>query len=74
MSYLKPIPFEIKSVVKNTFEIPFGVKIIKAPDVWEDSNKGAGVVVAVLDSGCQVDHPDLKGRINDTHNFIDKII
>ena len=69
MNYLNLIPFEVESIVKNTYEIPFGVKMIKAPEIWNDSKKGAGVVVAILDSGCQVGHPDLKGQVIGGKNF-----
>ncbi|MCF6796740.1 hypothetical protein L1M59_11470 [Bacillus sp. ET1] len=32
--------------------IPKGVKMIGASEIWEKENKGEGVVIAVLDSGC----------------------
>jgi len=31
---------------------------------------GSGVVVAVIDSGCDINHPDLKGNIIGVHNFV----
>lgn len=44
---------------------PWGIRRIKAPDAWGIS-KGQNVKVAVLDSGIDLDHPDLKvaGGIN----------
>ncbi|EOP29569.1 MULTISPECIES: S8 family peptidase [Bacillus] len=63
MKQMSLIPFEVQSMVKNTYEIPFGVKMIGAPEFWEESDKGRGIVIAVLDSGCDINHPDLKERI-----------
>ncbi|WP_255298255.1 S8 family peptidase [Brevibacillus dissolubilis] len=69
MSDFRLIPYEIESVVTDIKEIPEGVKMIKAPEIWEEGHKGNGVVVAVIDTGCQTDHPDLKGRIVGGKNF-----
>ncbi|NEE28408.1 S8 family serine peptidase, partial [Streptomyces sp. SID7982] len=42
---------------------------IGAPAVWKRGLKGEGVKVAVLDSGVDENHPDLKGRILESRNF-----
>ena len=44
-------------------QIGWGVKKIKAPEAWGLGSQGEGVVVAVLDSGVNVHHPDLAGNI-----------
>lgn len=63
------IPFEIEAIAENTSEIPQGVAMIGAASQWAVGNKGAGVVVAVIDTGCQTDHPDLQRQIIDGANF-----
>ena len=35
---------------------------VRAPDVWDQGDTGGGVVVATLDSGADVTHPDLESR------------
>lgn len=69
MNEMSLVPFEIKEVIDQFTEIPEGVKLMKAPEVWSESKKGSGVVIAVLDTGCQKDHPDLEDRIIGGRNF-----
>lgn len=61
--------FKVMSIVENTTEIPKGVSMIKAPEFWSKGDKGEGVVIAVLDSGCDCEHIDLKDRIIGKYNF-----
>jgi major intracellular serine protease len=63
------IPFTVQEVKETADTLPYGIKKIEAPCVWETGEKGKGVVVAVLDTGCDVNHPDLKERIIATRNF-----
>ncbi|TCP30575.1 type II signal peptidase [Scopulibacillus darangshiensis] len=70
MSEVRLIPFEVDEVVEQSQEVvPTGVELIEAPDIWKAAEKGKGVVVAVIDTGCESDHPDLKGRVIDGKNF-----
>ena len=51
--------------------IPDGVKMIKAPEFWEKGRYGEGIVIAIIDTGCDINHPDLHDRIVGVKNFTD---
>ncbi|XAK52721.1 S8 family peptidase [Bacillus atrophaeus] len=72
MADFRLIPYTVESVIEDVKEIPAGVKMIKAPEIWDVSDKGSGVVVAILDTGCDPTHTDLKERIIDGKNFTDQ--
>ncbi|MFQ3546677.1 S8 family peptidase [Halobacillus rhizosphaerae] len=69
MSEAKLIPYRIEEVMEAPSEVPEGIQLIEAPALWERTEQGKGTVVAIIDTGCQTDHPDLKGRIIDGKNF-----
>jgi subtilisin family serine protease len=53
----------------NRGEIPWGVARLKAPSAW-DYTEGAGVRVAVIDTGIDSSHPDLNGKVDGGYNAI----
>ena len=46
------------------FDLQWGHDAVNAPEAWEAGYRGAGVRVAVLDGGFDLDHPDLAPNIN----------
>lgn len=49
--------------VPDTGDNNWGVDAVNAPEVWEQGYTGEGVVVAVLDTGVDRNHEDLKNNI-----------
>lgn len=50
-------------------EIPTNILTIGTQFKWRKGFSGKGIVVALLDSGCDTNHPDLKERIIGGYNF-----
>ncbi|WP_079504232.1 S8 family peptidase [Mesobacillus jeotgali] len=67
---VRVIPYKVIEESEEIKEVPQGVELIQAPKLW-DRTKGKGVKVAVLDTGCESTHPDLKDRIIGGRNFTD---
>lgn len=73
MGNAKLHPFTVQEVVTNAQElIPQGVQFIHAPAQWATGNTGKGVVVAVIDTGVDYNHPDLKANIIGGKDFTGK--
>lgn len=69
MSKVGLIPFTIQTVLKDTKIIPPGIKLVGAPNSWEQGYFGNGNVIAVLDTGCDSSHFELQNQIIDVYNF-----
>jgi major intracellular serine protease len=68
--YVRVIPFKVIRQEEEVMEVPKGVDLIQAPKMWNET-KGKGIKIAVLDTGCDLSHDDLKDRITGGRNFTD---
>jgi major intracellular serine protease len=66
---MKLLPFELKAIQNTAPVMPYGIKQIGAPEIWEKGEEGEGVVVAILDTGIDTTHPDLRDQIIGGRNF-----
>ncbi|MEK4969950.1 S8 family peptidase [Cytobacillus sp. FSL R7-0696] len=67
---VRVMPYTVNDQVTDVNETPQGIQLIQAPEIWKET-KGKGMKVAILDTGCDMDHPDLKARIIGGRNFTD---
>lgn len=69
----KLLPFERTDIYgidyNNQQIIPWSISQLGVEKVWSKS-QGEGVLVAVVDTGCDLDHPDLKDNLVDGYDFI----
>lgn len=78
MDKARLVPFNIEEesnealnnylITQNGY-IPTGVNMINAPIMWQKGFKGEGITIAVIDTGCVMNHPDLKENIIGGKNF-----
>jgi subtilisin family serine protease len=54
-----PVDGELRDLVEDTAELTWGLQVTNVAAVAEG---GAGITVAVLDTGLDLDHPDFAGR------------
>ena len=67
------IPFIINKEIRGvSAKATYGVEMIKAKSIWPEAQKGAGVRIAVIDSGCDINHESLKNNIAGVRNFTDE--
>ncbi|TDN36893.1 peptidase S8 and S53 subtilisin kexin sedolisin [Hymenobacter sp. UV11] len=52
------------------FPLQWGATAIEAPEAWNTGNQGQGVLVADLDGGFELNHPDLKDNIVGSKSFV----
>lgn len=74
MREVRAFPFDVEAISNEDDYsymeyVPEGVALIEAPSMWDKGFRGEGIVVAVLDTGIDKDHPMLKDRIIGGRNF-----
>lgn len=69
MSELRLIPYTQEEIIEAPATVPEGIEMIEAPALWNAAASGKGTIVAVIDTGCQPDHPDLRPNIIGGRNF-----
>ena len=65
---VRVIPYHIDAELDSVNEVPKGIELIEAPEIWSET-KGEGVTIAILDTGCDMSHPDLSEQIIGGRNF-----
>lgn len=71
MAEMKLIPFTVESIEEKAVELPYGVQQLQAPSLWALGETGKNVVVAVIDTGIESNHPFLKDNIIESKSFVD---
>lgn len=64
------VPFKIEALQTEADNLPYGINMCQAPDIWANGEQGEGIVVAVVDTGIDKNHPDLKANIIGGRNFV----
>ena len=60
---------DIVSAQDISEKLGWGITSFNIPEIWK-ATQGDGVVVGVIDSGCQLDHIDIKDNLLPGRNFI----
>ncbi|MGL4913165.1 MAG: S8 family peptidase [Romboutsia sp.] len=70
---VKLLPFILHEEFRGKqSKAPYGVEMIKAKSLWGEGTQGEGVKIAVIDSGCDINHESLKSNIIGVRNFTDE--
>lgn len=70
---VKLLPFILNQEIRGPqSKAPYGVNMIKAKSLWVEGTQGEGVKIAVIDSGCDINHESLKNNIAGVRNFTDE--
>ncbi len=59
--FMRPWPYEVQEARQGE-GIPWNIDQVAAPSFW-GKTKGAGALIAVIDTGLDVNHPEFAGRV-----------
>jgi subtilisin len=62
------VPTLMEAIPLDAEEVDWGHAALAAPECWK-ATRGKGVKVAVLDTGCDLQHVDLKGQVVASKDF-----
>ena len=69
---LQDDPLESHADTAESGDVTYGLEQIKVPRVWEEySLRGEGIVVGIIDSGVDSNHPELNGKVIRNRDFIE---
>lgn len=69
-------PLHIASMfnhVGDTQQVPYGIDLVRARELWPLTKGGGTVNVAILDTGIDINHPDLKANYAGGYNTYTKL-
>ncbi|SCH38698.1 MULTISPECIES: S8 family peptidase [unclassified Romboutsia] len=70
---VKLIPYIKNDEIRSSSSfLNYGINMIQAKNFWQQSSMGEGVNIAIIDSGCDIYHEDLKECIVGVRNFTDE--
>lgn len=68
---MKIADYKVLNIMPTTSAtIPPGVKLIGADQMWDFTKRGLNTVVAIIDTGIDINHPDLKQNILAGMSFV----
>lgn len=73
VSYVEPNYLMHASYVPNdpSFKDQYALKKVSAEDAWDVTKGSKDILIAIVDTGVDYTHPDLKGKVVKGHDYVD---
>lgn len=73
VSYVEPNYLLHASFIPNdpSFKDQYALKMVHAQDAWDVTKGSKDVMIAIVDTGVDYTHPDLKGKVIKGHDYVD---